>query len=88
MCALLGINESLEFDYVRVLGFNPAGASLLKQIKENTNLNIITKTADYPGSKMFDIDVAATDLAALCCDDITKRICGADFITSPYIQKK
>lgn len=88
MCAILGINCTLECDYLRVLGFNSAGAGLLKQLKEKSELTIITKTADYLGSRMFDIDVAATDFAYLCCDIREKRICGYDFVNGPYVHGK
>ncbi len=87
MCAVLGIKGELECDYLRVLGFNSSGASLLKRVKEESGLKIVTKTADYPGGKMFDTDIRATDFAYLCCDDVKKRRCGADFKNTPYILK-
>lgn len=84
-CAILGIHGDLSPDYVRILGFNSKGAALLRSIKQTSSLNLVTKAADYKGSPMFDIDVAATDFAALCCDAIQERFCGKDFLTSPYV---
>ncbi len=87
MCAILGIKDEPELKYVRILGFNEKGASLIKKIREKSNLIPVTKTADYPGDKMFEKDILATDFASLCSQDEKKRICGMDYITSPYVKK-
>ncbi len=87
MCALLGISGDLEPDYVRVLGFNKRGRGLIKEIKKKSPLTVVTKTADYKGSDMFEIDIRATDFASLCSSDKDKRLCSKDFTTPPYIEK-
>ena len=89
MCALLGIHKMVEEpDYIRILGFNSKGASLIKAMKETSHLTPVTKTADYRGSEAFEIDIGATDLASLCCDSEKERYCGKDFTKSPYVSKK
>ena len=87
MCAILGIKGDYEPKYVRILGFNEKGASLIKEIKEKSGLVPVTKTADYKGDEMFEKDILSTDFASLCSVDVEKRICGADFVTSPYVKK-
>ncbi len=85
LCALLGIKQGGVTDYVRVLAFSENGKKLLAQIKKNSSLAIVTKTADFsPGERsVFRFDIAATDIAALCCDFSEKRKSGKDFTTSP-----
>lgn len=53
--------------YIRVLAFNDKGRTLLKKIKQNTDLDIITKVADYrPGSEykrmFFEKDILANKI--------------------------
>ena len=81
--ALLGITEKMqntEPKYVRVLGFTPQGATLLK----NCNLPVITSVAkDLKLSEniqaLLERDVFATDTAALAYPAPKK--CGMDFTT-------
>ncbi len=88
LSSILGINYDENPDYVRILAIGQNGKGLLKEIKEKTDINIVTKAADYKGmSKMFETDINATDFASLCSSDISKRITGLDFITSPYIKR-
>ncbi len=89
LCALLGITPSKEADYIRVLAFNENGKRLLAQIKKKSDLSVITKTADFsPDSdSIFRFDIAATDIAALCCNAPEKRKSGKDFTTSPLFVK-
>ena len=89
MCAILGIHKEVaKPDYIRILAFNSKGAALIRDIKEKSNLIPVTKTADYRGSEAFEIDIAATDFAALCCENTKERFCGKDFTRSPYVLKK
>ncbi len=72
--------------YVRVLGMNKIGKSILTSIRKTSPLRIITKTADYSQpDPMFAKDVLATDLAALCAAAPSARTAGKDFTTSPII---
>lgn len=73
-------------DYVRVLGMNKTGAALLSQIKSSSDLQIVTKTADYRrDDEIFNAEVSATDLFALASTDPKKRIAGLDYKKSPVI---
>lgn len=82
ICALLDITENLQctpIEYVRVLGFTKAGASLLK----NCRLNVVTSVAkalkaDSNTAKLLEKDVLATDIAALAYNEIGRR--GSDYI--------
>lgn len=98
MYALLGINKNLlqltrepnSPVYARILGFNNAGQSLLKDIALNNNIDIISKPAKYsPNSKykkqLFDLDVLASDIYALCQKHPKYRSLGQDF-TTPIIK--
>ena len=87
MCTILGIKGEPELKYARILGFNEKGASIIRKIKEKSTLIPVTKTADYTGDEMFEKDILSTDFASLCSDDVSKRICGMDYITSPCVKK-
>lgn len=79
--------------YVRVLGANEKGFRLLKEIKERSDIPIITKFSDYRKlkdpyvEKIIHFDKKATDLFYLGLEGkapYTHR----DFYTNPYIGKK
>lgn len=84
---LLGITSDMDEhlpDYIRVLAMNETGKAVLKELKNRSTLPIITKAADYKGSSpLFDMDVRATDIAALCENKNKKS--GRDFTVSPHI---
>ena len=76
--------------YLRILAFNEQGRSLLKDIKKNSSLPLLTKLGRSPfrnQSKAFrqqlELDIAASDLLAL----LQQRPSGSDFLTSPYYRK-
>lgn len=76
--------------YLRILAFNEQGRSLLKDIKKNSSLPLLTKLGRNPfrnQSKSFTqqlkLDIAASDLLAL----LQQRPSGSDFLTSPYYRK-
>lgn len=81
-CSLLDITENLQrtpIKYVRVLGFNKEGASLLK----NCRFEVVTSVAktlksDTSITKLLEKDVLATDIAALAYNDVDR--CGNDYI--------
>ncbi len=86
LCSLLGIEKIEKPTYARVLALNKTGAQVLKDTAKNSPLSIITKTADFkylPGS-MFEKDILATDIQALCAN----KKASADFVTAPYIDRK
>lgn len=74
-------------DYVRILALNQKGKEILGEIKNKSDLAIVTKTADFVPAKnsMFSFDLMSTDLAALCCNNHTNKKSGKDFTTSPVI---
>lgn len=76
--------------YLRILAFNEQGRSLLKDIKKNSSLPLLTKLGRDPfrnQSKAFtqqlELDIAASNLLAL----LQQRPSGSDFLTSPYYRK-
>lgn len=76
--------------YLRILAFNEQGRSLLKDIKKNSSLPLLTKLGRDPfrnQSKAFtqqlELDIAVSDLLAL----LQQRPSGSDFLTSPYYRK-
>ncbi|MDR7856371.1 nucleotidyltransferase [Tissierella sp.] len=77
--------------YIRVLGANKNGVLLLKKIKENSTLPIITKFADYKhldNKELEDIliyDKKATDLFFLGLNHPT-LLSNMDYLISPYIK--
>ncbi|MBQ4526690.1 MAG: nucleotidyltransferase family protein [Clostridia bacterium] len=88
MCAIIGIKTPFpSVDYVRILAFNSKGASLIRDIKEKSDLIPVTKAADYQGSEAFSIDVGAGDFASLCCNEPNGRQWGKDFLISPWVEK-
>lgn len=86
--ALLDITfelSSSNANYLRVLGMNNIGTEILRQIKNNSDLDIITKTADYKKSDpVFDLDIRAQNIFALCGGN---KKGNADLTTSPVIFK-
>ncbi|WFA09796.1 nucleotidyltransferase [Tissierella sp. Yu-01] len=79
-------------NYIRVLGSNQKGLEILRNIKNNSNVNIITKFADHKSLKSEEIDLMlsyeemATNLYFL---GITKNkpLVNMDYKLSPYITK-
>lgn len=87
LSVILGINYVEDVNYLRVLAVGKNGREILKSVKEKSEFTIVTKVADYKeNSKMFETDIKATDFAYLCSNDVSKRIAGKDYITTPYIK--
>lgn len=82
--SLLGITKEdiiKSPEYIRVLGMNKNGMQILSDLRDNTDIPIITKVADAPKSAMLDIDINATNIYSLLADNTSM----ADFKTSPVI---
>ena len=87
--AFLGLKKEdrpTAVPYVRVLGLNERGQSLLKQMKKSCSLPILTKPAqardlDGPARALFEAECRYTDLFGLCFP--TPRPCGLEYTTSP-----
>lgn len=74
--------------YVRVLGMNQTGQTLLSHMRESCRLPVITKAANYPEKDtdlLFRLDCRSTDLYSLALPAPEARKAGADFTTSPII---
>ena len=76
--------------YLRILAFNEQGRSLLKDIKKNSSLPLLTKLGRNPFhnqsrafTQQLELDIAASDLLSL----LQQRPSGSDFLTSPYYRK-
>lgn len=86
--ALLGITKEKAFappSYIRVLGMNNKGMTLLKQMKTKAALPVITKPADYPGNDTYYLNNLAEDIFVLCAPIQSLRSGGRDMMTSPVI---
>ena len=83
--------------YARVLAFNEKGRQILKAIKQNSSMPIITKTSAFLDSKkrrqsklttleaMLAVDTFVTDIYNLCFNPL--KSANADFTTSPLYVK-
>lgn len=93
MHVLLDIDSSIysKFDgpnYIRILGTTKKGLELLKEIKDRSNMPIITKVSEYKkilsNAEMFEIDLKATDIYTLAYTN--EPVSGLDF-TKKFIVK-
>ena len=69
-----------------MLGFRRDAQPLLRAIKENASIPLVTKAADFDRSDpLFALDVRAQDLWSLGCASADLQSSGRDFITGPVI---
>ena len=89
MCAYIGItkeNITKNAPYIRVLGFNENGKSILKDMKEKANVPIITKInankkqLTKSGLDILELDILANDLQSI--NFKTPAKCGEDYYIS------
>jgi len=91
VCAFLGIQGDdypVKLNYLRVLGANDRGAQLLKTMKKDAKLPLLTKPAhirrlDAAAQRQFELECKATDLYGMCFPEI--RPGGLDFTVGPVI---
>ncbi len=86
--AMLGLTKelcSLSPDYLRILGMNDTGKVLLKEMKASSSLPVITKAANFSGSRIFDINSAAEDIFSLAAPSPALRKGGRDITISPVV---
>ena len=83
LCAILGIEDAPSPQYVRVLALNEKGAKILKSIKKNANIEVITKitNSSQENNKMLLQDIMSTDIASLCIP----RSASMDYLTTPAV---
>ena len=86
LSAVLDLPKPSAPSYARVLAMNDTGKLLLREIKQKSDIEIITKTAAYnKENEMFSSDLRATDIFSLCTPAAANRSGGHDFTTSPMI---
>lgn len=96
LCALLlgmtgdfleALKQTGYAQYVRVLGFNDAGKTLLARMKKKCTLPIITKPSSYKqlenslAVKLFEYEIRASDIYALGCLNKDLRTGGNELVT-------
>ena len=74
--------------YAKVLAADKIGLELIKKMKKY--FPVISCGADYKkageyAQKQFELEMRAQDIASLCCENISKRICARDMLEKPYI---
>lgn len=85
--------KSMGPQYIRVLGFNAQGANLLKKIKKESSLPIVTNLKRFApqneyAKRMIEIDVNATNIYTLLYKNRTFTSGGLDYIKKPFIDNK
>ncbi|MGL4451572.1 MAG: nucleotidyltransferase [Sarcina sp.] len=86
----LGINEELYSciktppNYLRVLALNQTGAKILKEIRKNSTIEIITKVPRKSTDLLLNLDIKATNLYSLLNPSIKLN---SDYLISPTIKK-
>ena len=86
--------------YARVLAFNDTGRQILRNLRGQTKLPVVTKLSRFlpahaldagplsPAQKMLAFDLKATALASLASNPVGHPPANADFLMSPiYLQK-
>lgn len=77
-----------EHGYIRVLGMDLKGQAILKKMKKNTNLPIITNInrtpMDIKANPLLQLDVKASNLYALFSQMPSHRLGGLDHLTKIY----
>lgn len=74
--------------YAKVLAANKTGLKILGSVKEK--FPVISRGADYKkldsfAAEQFELEMKAQNIAALCCKNKSKMICGRDLLEKPYI---
>ena len=78
--------------YLRILGLSDKGRRILKTVKKQGNLPVITRTAPFLHNTdslavMLKFDVKATDIYALLAPSPLRQQAGLDCKIMPYIKK-
>lgn len=69
--------------YARVLGFNDKGKNILKVIKKNSSIPIITKVQKHLNNPLLQLDIQATKNYSLLNNKLNPH---SDFLISPIIK--
>ena len=70
--------------YLRVLALNKKGAQILKEIKKNSDIEIITKVPRNISNPLLKLDIKATNLYSLLNPDLKEN---SDYLLSPIVKK-
>lgn len=70
-------------EYLRILGMNETGMSILSEIKKTSEIPIIIKTADAKMCDMLKTDILASDIYSV----LTNTTASSDFLNSPIVIK-
>ena len=74
-----------DINYIRPLAFNEKGASILKHIKKNANINIITKVPKHVEDDMLKLDLLSTKAYSILNTSINPL---EDYLKSPMMIKE
>lgn len=74
-----------DINYIRPLAFNEKGASILKHIKKNANVNIITKVPKHVEDDMLKLDLLSTKAYSILNTSIRPL---EDYLKSPMMIKE
>ncbi|MDP4118178.1 MAG: nucleotidyltransferase family protein [Bacillota bacterium] len=88
----LAENISGGAGYAKVLAADNKGLEILKKIKKNGIIPVISRGGDYvnlpPFAKaQFELEMRAQNIAALCCEKKDMRIAHRDLLQCPYIKE-
>ncbi len=79
------LGYTVEPTYLRALAFNETGTTVLKQMKEEGNIPLVIKSADFEADALFYLDVRATDLYFACAPNAENRLGNQDYTRSPSV---
>ncbi|MDZ4991491.1 nucleotidyltransferase [Clostridium perfringens] len=68
--------------YIRILGFNNKGREILKEIKQNSEINIVNKLSKSKPDPLLDFDIKATNIYSLLNQSVKIN---SDYLNSPII---
>ena len=70
--------------YARVLGFNDVGRLILKEMKKNSSIPIITKVSKNNDNPLLDLDIQSTKAYSILNNKINPL---SDYLVSPIIKQ-
>ena len=85
---LLNVNKDLlslrksSPNYVRILGFNNKGREILKEIKKNSEINIVNKLSKAKSDPLLEFDIKATNIYSFLNPSVKIN---SDYLISPII---
>lgn len=68
--------------YIRILGFNNKGREILKEIKQNSEINIVNKLSKSKPDSLLEFDIKSTNIYSLLNPSIKVN---SDYLNSPII---